>query len=185
MSRKKTNPHRIPANINDYNLEGMKFNATMSMVFQEWAIILTAIASFSGITAEHLQTYWAEINNATTQVNNFESTQKWLSKIQDLAGCTLPLRHVNWCVRTKADIRNLQRRLLNNAQATAFAMLFEAMITHAMMKEEDLRTIIQKTVMMNEEIDEGRISVQDLVDMLEDEYSIKLEILDGKIVLHQ
>lgn len=185
MPKKRTNPYRIPVSIRDYDLKDLKAEATTKMVLQEWAIILAAIASFSDITTEHLLSYWDQVNNAATQVDDFESAQKWLSRIQDMASCSLPLRRVNLHVKTKADINKLQRHLLSNAKATAFAMIVEAMITQEVMEEEDLKTVIRKSVSMNEEIDEGRISVQDLVDMLQDEYSIRLEILEGRTVLHR
>ena len=70
-----------------------------------------------------------------------------------------------------------------NAVSAAFAIIAEPMIREKNIPPEELRIVLQRAAAMNEEIADGEISVQDIQQMLLDEYGLKLVDADGQCSL--
>ena len=70
-----------------------------------------------------------------------------------------------------------------NAVSAAFAIIAEPMIREKIIPPEELRIVLQRAAAMNEEIADGEISVQDIQQMLLDEYGLKLVDADGQCSL--
>lgn len=174
MPKKKTNPNKIPISPKDYNIEQIKLDATRGMAMQIWAAFLAALTSFSETTTDSLLDFFSTVNDSTTTIGNFDDTQEWLSKIKDFSGETLPLKRVNLDIKTKGDLDRFQNCIRKNAQAATFAIILEPTIREHILEEETLKIIIRKVLDMIEEIDAGEISVQDIQEMLKDEYGLCL-----------
>lgn len=181
--KKKTNPNKIPINVKDYDAEQIKLEATQKMALQVWAAFLAALTSFSETTSDSLLGFFCAVNNSMTTISDFDDTQEWLSKIKCLFGKTLPLKGVNPDIKTKGDLIRFQSGLERNAKAATFAIILEPMIRDHVLEDETLKIVVKKVLDLLEEIDAGEISVQDIQEMLQDEYGLCLEQSDNSATL--
>lgn len=183
MAKKKINPNKIPVCASDYDLEQMKLDATRDMSLQIWAVFLLALSGFSEMTSDSLFELYDKVSNATTTIADFDSTQKCLLDIRKLAGVTMELKRVKMDIHTQGDLDRLQNRLRKNSQAASFAIILDPLITQELMPEEDTIALIRKVVSLNEEIEEGRITVEDIQEMLREEYHLELGRTENLAVL--
>ncbi len=183
MSRKKVNPNRVPVGPGDYNLEQIKNQAANGKVLQTWAVLLAALSNFGGMTAEKLLDIWQQIDQASTQIYTFAETEQELVKIRELTGVSLSLQRSSSVIRTEGDLTHFIRTTAANAVSAAFAIIAEPMIREKIIPPEELRIVLQRAAAMNEEIADGEISVQDIQQMLLDEYGLKLVDAGGQCSL--
>lgn len=183
MAKKRVNPNKIPVSASDYDLEQMKLDATREMSLQIWAVFLLALSGFSEMTSESLFELYDKVSNATTTIADFDGTQQCLSNIRTLAGVTLELKKVKLDIRTQGDLARLQNRLRRNSQAASFAIILDPIISQKLLPEEDIIALIRKEVSLNEEIEEGRINVEDIQKVLREEYHLELGRTENLAVL--
>ena len=183
MSRKKVNPNRVPVCPVDYNLEQIKNQAANGKVLQTWAVLLAALSNLGGMTTGKLLDIWQQIDQAPTQIHTFEETEQELVKIRELTGVSLSLQRSSSAIHTKGDLTHFIRTTTANAVSAAFAIIAEPMIREKIIPPEELRIVLQRAAAMNEEIADGEISVQDIQQMLLDEYGLKLVDADGQCSL--
>ena len=183
MKRKKINPNRIPISPKNYDLEEIKKQATNGKVLQTWAVLLAALSNLEGMTTEKLLDIWQQIDQAPTQIYTFAETEQELVKIRELTGVSLSLQRSSSVIRTEGDLTHFIRTTAANAVSAAFAIIAEPMIREKIIPPEELRIVLQRAAAMNEEIADGEISVQDIQQMLLDEYGLKLVDADGQCSL--
>ncbi len=183
MKRKKTNPNRIPISPKNYDLEEIKKHATNGKVLQTWAVLLAALSNLEGMTTEKLLDIWQQIDQAPTQIYTFAETEQELVKIRELTGVSLSLQRSSSVIRTEGDLTHFIRTTAANAVSAAFAIIAEPMIREKIIPPEELRIVLQRAAAMNEEIADGEISVQDIQQMLLDEYGLKLIDAGGQCSL--
>ena len=182
MKRKKINPNRIPISPKNYDLEEIKKQATNGKVLQTWAVLLAALSNLEGMTTEKLLDIWQQIDQAPTQIYTFAETEQELVKIRELTGVSLSLQRSSSGIHTEGDLAHFIRTTTANAVSAAFAIIAEPMIREKILPSEELRIVLQRAA-MNEEIADGEISVQDIQQMLLDEYGLKLVDADGQCSL--
>ena len=182
MKRKKINPNRIPISPKNYDLEEIKKQATNGKVLQTWAVLLAALSNLEGMTTEKLLDIWQQIDQAPTQIYTFAETEQELVKIRELTGVSLSLQRSSSGIHTEGDLAHFIRTTTANAVSAAFAIIAEPMIRKRILSSEELRIVLQRAA-MNEEIADGEISVQDIQQMLLDEYGLKLVDADGQCSL--
>ena len=182
MKRKKTNPNRIPISPKNYDLEKIKQQAANGKVLQTWAVLLAALSNFEGMTTEKLLDIWQQIDQAPTQIYTFAETEQELVKIRELTGVSLSLQRSSSVIHTEGDLTHFIRTTTANAVSAAFAIIAEPMIRKRILSSEELRIVLQRAA-MNEEIADGEISVQDIQQMLLDEYGLKLIDVGGQCFL--
>ncbi len=183
MKRKKTNPNRIPISPKNYDLEEIKKQAANGKVLQTWAVLLAALSNLEGMTTEKLLDIWQQIDQAPTQIYTFAETEQELVKIRELTGVSLSLQRSSSVIRTEGDLTHFIRTTAANAVSAAFAIIAEPMIREKIIPPEELRIVLQRAAAMNEEIADGEISVQDIQQMLLDEYGLKLIDAGGQCSL--
>ena len=110
-------------------------------------------------------------------------TEKELVKIRELTGVSLSLQRSSSVIRTEGDLTHFIRTTAANAVSAAFAIIAEPMIREKIIPPEELRIVLQRAAAMNEEIADGEISVQDIQQMLLDEYGLKLIDASGQCSL--
>ena len=183
MKRKKINPNRIPISPKNYDLEEIKKQATNGKVLQTWAVLLAALSNLEGMTTEKLLDIWQQIDQAPTQIYTFAETEQELVKIRELTGVSLSLQRSSSGIHTEGDLAHFIRTTTANTVSAAFATIAEPMIREKILPSEELRIVLQRAAAMNEEIADGEISVQDIQQMLLDEYGLKLVDADGQCSL--
>ena len=174
MKRKKINPNRVPVGPGDYDLEQIKEQATSGMVLQEWAVILAALSNLQDMTTEKLLDFWQRMDRAPTQIHSFEDTERELVEIRELSGVSLSIQRISPVIHTQGDLSRFIRTVSANAVATAFAIIVEPMIREHILPSEELCIVLRRAAAMNEEIADGEISVQDIQQMLLEEYGLRL-----------
>ena len=183
MKRKKTNPNRIPISPKNYDLEKLKQQATNGKVLQTGAVLLAALSNLGGMTTERLLNIWQQIDQAPTQIYTFAETEKELVKIRELTGVSLSLQRSSSGIHTEGDLAHFIRTTTANAVSAAFAIIAEPMIREKILPSEELRIVLQRAAAMNEEIADGEISVQDIQQILLNEYSLKVINVSGQCSL--
>ena len=134
------------------------------------------------MTTEKLLDIWQQIDQAPTQIYTFAETEQELVKIRELTGVSLSLQRSSSGIHTEGDLAHFIRTTTANAVSAAFATIAEPMIRKRILSSEELRIVLQRAA-MNEEIADGEISVQDIQQMLLDEYGLKLVDADGQCSL--
>ena len=81
-------------------------------------------------------------------------------------------------IHTEGDLTHFIRTITTIAVSAAFATIAEPMI----LSSEELRIVLQRAA-MNEEIADGEISVQDIQQILLNEYSLKVINVSGQCSL--
>lgn len=183
MSRKKVNPNRIPISEKDYDLDEIKRQATGGMVLQTWAVILAAMSNLEGMTAGKLVDFWLRMDQAPTKIQTFDDTERELAKIRKLSGVTLSVQRVSLEIHTRGDLTRFVRTVTANAVAAAFAVIAEPMIREEALPPEDLWSVLRRAAAANEEIADGEISVQDIQQMLLEEFGLQLTDVGNQCVL--
>ena len=174
MEGKKINPNRVPVGPGDYDFEQIKEQATSGMVLQEWAVILAALSNLQGMTSEKLLDFWQRMDRAPTQIHSFEDTERELVEIRELSGVSLSIQRISPVIHTQGDLSRFIRTVSANAVATAFAIIVEPRIREHILPSEELCNVLGRASAMNEEIADGEISVQDIQQMLLEEYGLRL-----------
>ena len=182
MKRKKINPNRIPISPKNYDLEEIKKQATNGKVLQTWAVLLAALSNLEGMTTEKLLDIWQQIDQAPTQIYTFAETEQELVKIRELTGVSLSLQRSSSGIHTEGDLTHFIRTITTIAVSAAFATIAEPMIRKRILSSEELRIVLQRAA-MNEEIADGEISVQDIQQILLNEYSLKVINVSGQCSL--
>ena len=85
-------------------------------------------------------------------------------------------------IHTEGDFTHFIRTTTANAVSAAFAIIAEPMIRKRILSSEELRIVLQRAA-MNEEIADGEISVQDIQQILLNEYSLKVINVSGQCSL--
>lgn len=78
-------------------------------------------------------------------------------------------------IRTQGDLARFIRKTGENSVYAAFAVITEPILREKLVEEERLKTVLRKAVQMNEEIRDGELAVEDIQQMLLEEYDILLE----------
>ena len=105
-----------------------------------------------------------------------------LVKIRELTSVSLSLQRSSSVIHTEGDLTHFIRTITTIAVSAAFAIIAEPMIRKRILSSEELRIVLQRAA-MNEEIADGEISVQDIQQILLNEYSLKLINVSGQCSL--
>lgn len=177
MAKKKQNPNKIPINLNEVDLDKIRMDATNRTVLRVWALVLVAIADFKDTTVETLREAWHVVNLANTKINSFSAVKLQLQAFEKRTGVAIPLYPAvgKEPIRTQGELARFIRRTDRYALSSAYAILSEPMLTRHLFSDEKIGRIFQKAVDMNEELENGQITLDDLLEVLRDEYGVILE----------
>lgn len=179
MPKKKQNPNRIPISIDDDCLEEIKINVTNQMVLRGWALIMAALASFCDTTADTMENVWHTVNQYQTKIHTYRDAASHLSDVEQRTDVHIPCEPLGTIkIRTQGDLLKFHRKLDRYAMGLAWAILSEPMFSQKIFPDERLGKILEKAMAFDEELKEGRISLEDIQEMLREEYGIILEERD-------
>lgn len=174
--KKKQNPNRIPLSMSESDLNEIKIAISNKMVLRAWALVLAAISSYYDTTTEILNQIWHKVNQYSTTIHNYQDAKTYLQKFKASTGVEIkcePL--VIPEVHTYGDLRMFQRRMSQFAKSMSLAIISEPMLTDSLLPIERIGEVFRKAMDLDQEIEEGRISITDISDMLKDEYGVLLE----------
>ena len=185
MAKKKLNPNRIPISADSYNIQEIVNKATASNVLRGWGLVLGALANFEDTTTDKLLDLWREVNRYSTTIHNYNDVAKELKIIEEIAKIKIPFEQIKAShIRTQGDLDKFIRKTNQNALYAAMAIIADPIIKQKMFSDEDTALVFRKAYELEEEIGEGRISFEDIVSMLEDEYGLILCVNEhGQAVL--
>lgn len=176
MAKKKPNPNKIPVNIDAAVLNQIKLEATNDMVLRAWALILAALSGFYDTKASEMQDVWHVVNLAPTKIRSYQDVKRQLDTILEKTGVQIPIHPVeNTAIHTQGELTRYVRKTYRYAMSSALAILFEPIMIAKMYPDEKVGRILQKVLDLDDEIEEERISLQDILEMLLDEYGAILE----------
>ena len=186
MAKKKTNPNKIPISPDSFDINEITEDATNTMVLRGWALVLGALANFGETTTENLFHLWKEVNAYSTSIKGYSDVADSLKYIEKIAGISIPFERVYaGNIKTQGDLDKFKRRTYQNALYSAFAIIAEPIIAQKLVCEEDIPLIFQKAYDLDDDIIRGRITLEDIQDMLRDEYSIDLYDEGGRVQLRR
>lgn len=183
MGRKKVNPNRRPVRENAYDLDQIRAKAAHGAVLQVWAAFLAALSSLKGMTGHKMLSLWTRVTKAPAQIRTLDDTKQELALIRSKTGVDLQVRPLSDAIRTQADLTRFVRIVTANATATVFTFIISPVVQQEMLPPEDLRLVIRRAVTNSEEIAAGQLSVQDIQEMLQDEYHLQLNATEKGCLL--
>lgn len=178
--KKKFNPNSTPISLKHIDIEDMAMKATEHMTCRAWLLALGAYADFSEASQKRMLDLCDQVNyyigNDKSKIDN---RPKILSLMQE-AGITKPYKELPTDgIKTKGDLDRYIRKVERNALYTSFSYVVEPFVAFKYLPEESLVMLFRKAFDLNEEVITGRITLEDIQGMLEDEYDIQIEFDKG------
>lgn len=182
MPRKKTNPSRIPFHMNEAEARRFLEEETVRMNIYAWAIVLGAVADRRDTTAESLLTFFEAVNGKSPRLRSRRSVEARLSVLEELTGIPFPFHDLHISnLRTQRDVDRLCQKADENAVHSMFALIADVALAYHIMTKEEVCRLFQKAHVLSDELSEGRIILQDLLEVLEQEFGLLL-FMEGSSV---
>ena len=175
MVKKKVNPNKIPLSDGKLDVSKISEAATDKATLIAWAEILGALADFPEMCAEKLQQLWMDTNKAAGRVHRQEDVIFWVSEIEEIAGIELSYTVVSLAdVHTKGELNRAVRKIERKALVFAYSIIGRQFVEKELLSLEDIGRVFQKADSLDKEITDGRITLNDLLEMLRDEFELVL-----------
>lgn len=185
MSRKKTNPGRIPSAISEEEAKRLIENEVDRMILYAWALVLGAMADRPDTTAESLMDFCETVSDGSGRLQSRRDVSPCLSALEELTGLKFPFHTlIVTGIRTKRDVERLRRKADENSIHSMFALIADAALVRGLITKEYAGSLFRKVHVLDEELSEGRISLQDLLGVLEEEFGLLLVAKGAGISLH-
>lgn len=186
MARKKTNPGRIPVRISEAEARRIIDEEADRMLLCSWAVVLCAMASRRDTTAEGMLDFCEAVNVKSSRLRTCEEVTACLERLEGLTEkpfpfYTLSIDHI----RSRGDVERLRRRTAVSAMHSMFALIADAVVTHTLMDDDDLRFLFQKAHDIAESFHAGEITTEDLLWVLEEEYGLFLTTQGANVILER
>lgn len=184
MPRKKTNPSRIPASVSEADARRIIDEEADRMLLCSWAVVLCALASRRDTTADRMMDFCEAVNARSSKMRTYEEVAACLAGMEKLTGKDFPfytLAANN--IRSRGDVERLRRRAAVSSMHSMFALIKDAAATYHLMEEDELRFLLQKAHDISTDFHAGEISLQDLLWVLEEEYSLQLSTQGTNVIL--
>ena len=184
MSKKKTNPNKVPISGDSVDSQKIIIDFIGKMVLTAWLLVLGALADFVETTSKSIESLWMEVNAFADIVHDSNHVTKSMKYLKTITGVSIPYEHLlTKQIRTKGDLDKFTQHAKKNALYIALAVIAGAIAEKALLSEEDSSLVFCKAFDLNDEILEKRISLSDIQNMLADEYSIYLYEVNGQVKL--
>lgn len=187
MAKRKINPNRIPIAADSFDIQKLALECTNSMVLEGWALVLGAFADFSEATTESLIGLWNSVNAYSSTVHKYADIEEELKKIEQIAGIKVPFERIPaGNIKTQGDLDRFVRKTRKYALYAAFAIIASPIIHQKILCEEDIALLFRKAYSMGEEVSlgkNGRVSMDEILETLEEEFRIRLYVENGQAKL--
>lgn len=182
--KKKVNPNNQPLRNPGVDARSIAEKVSDRIILLAWAEILGALADFSYTTQEGVWDLWLKANQAAGVVHRDGDAMIWIAKLENLAGIRLPYVTVSSAnVRTHGDLNRFIRKTERNALSSAYAIIARSIIERELLPPQDIQRLFQKADSLNTEIEERRITVDDIQGMLGEELGLQLVITSSGVKL--
>ena len=184
MSKKKTNPNKVPIAETSFDSQKIIMDLIGKMVLRAWLLVLGALADFVGTTSKSIESRWTEVNAFADIVHDGNHVSKSIKHLKMITGISIPYEQL-WTkqIKTKGDLDKFTQYANKNALYIALAVIAGAIAEKTLLCEEDSSLVFRKAFALNDEIIEKRISLLDIQDMLADEYAVYLCEVNGLVKL--
>lgn len=184
MKKKKVNPNKMPLGNQTIDTKNISGQISDRITLLAWAEVLGALADFPYTTQEEIWDLWHNTNKAAGVVHRHTDVEIWIEKLESLAGIHLPYAKVSSAnIYTQGDLNRFIRKTERNALSSAYAIIARPLVERELLPLQDIQKIFQKAVAFNSEIEEKRISVKDIQEMLEEELRLQLAITSTGVKL--
>lgn len=182
--RKKVNPNNQPLANPDIDARSIAEKISDRITLLAWAEVLGALADFSYTTQEGLWDLWLNANRAAGAIHGPDGIAAWIAKLEELAGIHLPYVTVSSAkIHTQGDLKRFIRKTERNALSTAYAIIARPIIERELLPLQEVQKVFRKADSLNAEINEKRITVADLQDVLKEEMGLQLVIRETGVKL--
>ena len=173
--KKKVNPNKIPLLNCKPDFHKISEIASDKATLIAWAEVLGALADFPNMCTEKMQQLWADTNKAAVRVHHQKDVELWIPKIEEIAGIRLPYTVASLSdVHTKGELNRAMRKIERKALVFAYAIIGQQFVEKELLPLEDVGRVFQKADSLDKEIADQRITINDLLEMLRDEYGLEL-----------
>ena len=156
MSRKKTNPGRIPSAISEEEARRLIENEVDRMILYAWALVLGAMEDRPDTTAESLMDFCETVSDGSGRLRNRGDVRTCLSALEELTGLKFPFHTLPVTgVRTKRDVERLRRKADENSLHSMFALIADAALARGLITKKYAGSLFRKARALEEEISEG------------------------------
>lgn len=175
MVKKKVNPNKIPLSDSKLDVNKITEAATDKATLIAWAEIFGALADFPEMCTEKLQQLWMDANKAAGRAHRQEDVEHWVSKIEEIAEIELPYSAASLAgVHTKGELNRAIRKIERKSLVFAYSIIGRQFVEKELLPLKDVGRVFQKADSLDKEITDGRITLNDLLEMLRDEFGLSL-----------
>lgn len=173
--KKKKNPNRCPVR-EQIDIHVVMEEVTKEMTFLGWLLVMGALSDFYETTAESLIDLWKKVNDFSAVFQKSHDYSASLEHADKVLGQSMPYPKITTIeVKTEGDKNKLYRKMRSNALYSAFSLIAIPMLTYNLLDEKIVQKAFQGARELNEELEDGRITVSDIQGMLIDEYGLALQ----------
>ena len=184
MSKKKTNPNKIRIAENSFDSQKIIADLVGEMVLRAWLLVLGALADFAETTPKSIEALWTEVNAFADIIHDSNHVSKSIKHLKKITGVSIPYEQLSTKqIKTKGDLDKFTRHANERALYIALATISGAIAEKTLLCEENSSLVFRKAFALNDEVIENRISLLDIQNMLEDEYSVCMYQVNGLMKL--
>lgn len=184
MMKKKVNPNNQPLANPGVDARSIAEKISDRIILLAWTKVLGALADFSYATQEGLWDLWLNTTRTANPVRCSNDVVAWIAKLEELAGIHLPYVAVSSSkIHTQGDLNHFIRKTERNALSSAYAIIARPIIEQELLPLQDVQKVFQKADSLNTEINEKRITVEDIQGVLKEEMGLQLVIASSGVKL--
>ena len=182
MPKKKINPNRMPISKREIDVNQIVRASSDKMMLRAWVLILGAFADFYTSTTDAMLQIWERANSNAVKINTYALAAAKLKKLEQKTGLQFPFGQLSSDgIKTRGDLDRFVRRVERNALHSAFAVIVDPIIEDEMLQQDELAVLLEKACELDREIEDGMITLEDILGVLEEEFSIVLEHSQGEV----
>lgn len=173
--KKKVNPNKIPLSHAKIDIHELAEQVSDQATLIAWAEILGALADFPEMTSDKLWHIWLKTNKAAGRVHQQGDVESWVEKIEKIAGIQLQYTISSpEKARTKGELDRALRKVERKALVFAYAIIGRQLVELELLPLDDIGRLFRKADSLDREIADRRITLNDLLEMLRDEFGLVL-----------
>jgi len=183
-TKKRVNPNRIPIKKESFDANEIVRQATQGAVLRAWALVLGSLSNFSEATTEVMLNLWRDVDTYSKTVSRYEDVSEKMAYIEKSTGIHIPFASLSTKnITTIGAANKFRRQAEKNALYAALAIIAEPIVRGELLEEFDIAQLFRRALWTDEELDDKNIALSDILDMLEEEFSVLLYENDGSVRL--
>lgn len=185
-TKKKVNPNKKPTSITAAERSEIIEEMTNEANMQSLCCFLSALADLYTSDIEKVINIWYDINDCSITLTNFGEIRKSLREIKARTKRELKFHDViPEHPRTEGELAKMKRMMVENAYAGAIHIFWHVTTTKGYLTEKETNLVFTKTIDRYIDLNEKKLTVEDLQWILEHEFHLHIEKRKDTVKLYR